>query len=299
MNPHDICMSSLLWDTRTLADFENLNDGDESDLMDYRARINQLSWRPAYQAIPTSDFKIDKYAKLPANFAATDNFPISNMSSVNSGFNRDDRQRAHIWFYYRLMEQVDAEIGTVLDALNVSQYKDNTVIMFTSDHGEMAISHNLTGKNLPYQECQRVPLIFAGKGVPKGVVDLTTPVCNGWDMLPTLLDLAGVEKPATGFLGLSLYDRITKDEALNRKYLYYETVNSYGILGDGRYKYTRFVTTSTNPYTLNPGQTESLFDLHSDPGELNNLVDAASQASKLSELRSALSSEMKRCGTTF
>lgn len=289
MNPHDISMTQLLWGNQTLEDYAGLGP------MEYRARVNQLSWRPTFQAIPASNFQGDGIlATLPANYAPTDKFPIKDFN-ITFNFNVQ-RMRTHIWFYNRLVEQVDAEIGQVLDALESSPYKDNTVIIFTSDHGEMAGAHNLQGKNIPYQESQKVPLIFVGSGVQEHVVDITTPVSNGWDMLPTILDLMDIEKPDE-LHGISLYDKITRNKELDRKYLYYETVNSHGVLEDGRYKYTHFV--ERNPYSLHPGQNESLFDLQTDPGELRNLVDDVSFTAKLIQLRSALAAEMAIRGMSY
>ena len=201
--------------------------------------------------------------------------------------------RVHMWFYYRLMEQVDKEIGKVLDALENSPYKDNTLIVFTSDHGEMACSHGLTGKNHPYQECQKVPLIFVGKNIPEGVVDCTNTVCNGWDMLPTMLDLSGIDVPEE-LNGLSLKKVITDGKKLDRKYLYFETVNSYGVIEDGRYKYTKFGLAGDNE-----NGTEALFDLSEDPGELHNLIFDPDCGQKAGELRAELERQMERYGTSY
>lgn len=284
MNPHDICMTQVLFNDKQLADFK-------ADEIDMRARRNQIAYRSVYRGIDPARFDGDELAKIPANRAPTDRFPYV---KIKDRFAMTDHNiRVHIWFYYRLMEQVDREIGQVLDALEKSPHKDNTLIVFTSDHGEMAGSHGLTGKNLPYEECQKVPMIFAGKGISQGVVDNQTTVCNGWDLLPTMLDLSGLPVPAR-LNGLSLKERMTRGKELDRKYLYYETVNSYGVLEDGRYKYTRFGL-------ADPGENgvESLFDLEKDPGELRNLVFDESYASKLEELRRELPEQMKRFGTSY
>ncbi len=284
MNPHDICMAQLLFNNKQLEDFQT------SDI-EMWARANQIRWRGVYRSMDPTLFDGDQVAKLPFNTAETDRFPLTKLKQPYVGDSH--KTRAHIWFYYRLMEQVDKEIGVVLDALEKSPYKDNTTIIFTSDHGEMAGSHGAVGKNLPYQECQKVPFIFVGKGIKQGVVDNTTPVCNGWDLLPTMLDLAGIDIPKE-LNGLSLKETITEGKALDRKYLYYETVNSYGVLDSGRYKYTRFNV----PQDAENG-TESLFDLDKDPGELHNLVGDASYASKLDELRKELVVQMKRFHTSW
>lgn len=284
MNPHDICMAQLLFNNKQLSDF----DTSEIEMW---ARENQLRWRQAYRSIDPVKFDGDELARLPFNAAETDRFPAVKLKQP---YGEDKHKtRAHIWFYYRLMEQVDKEIGVVLDALETSPYRDNTIVVFTSDHGELAGSHGAVGKNLPYQECQKVPFIFVGKGIRQGVIDNTTPVCNGWDLLPTLLDLANIEIPKE-LNGMSLANTLRTGVSVDRRYLYYETVNSYGILDSGRYKYTRFGLSEAGENGV-----ESLFDLKNDPGELHNLAGDKAYTAKLGELRAVLKTEMKRFGTSW
>ena len=298
MNPHDICMAQLLWST-TQTSLDDFPSADRDELL---ARANQLYWQGIYKAMPPSSWNEGTLAKLPDNYASTsNNFPINNLSSVNSSYSNDARKRASIWFYYRLMEQVDAEIGQVLTALENSPFKDNTVIIFTSDHGDMGISHNLTAKNLPYQECQKVPLIFVGNGVPQGVIDTESLVCSGWDLLPTMLDLMGLPIPneLNGQGGISLLDKMTKNTPITRQYVYTETVNSCVVL-DGTYKYIRFFPTfpggGDSPYTLATGQTEALFNLQTDPGELNNLAGNSSYNTIKETLKTVLQAEVNKRG---
>ena len=277
INPHDICNAAVFFATKK----------------EEREKTNQVEiYREIYRGMDPALFEGEEMAKMPANHATTDRFPIKNFRVQHA---LPSQVKPLNWLYYRLVEQVDREIGVVLDALEKSPYKDNTIIVFTSDHGEMAGAHGLRGKNNPYEECQKVPLIFVGKGVKKGVIDNTTPVCNGWDMLPTMLDMAGLEKPKE-LLGLSLFKTITSGEPVNRQYLYYETVNSYGVLEDGKYKYTHFVPSDF--YELVDGN-ESLFDLENDPGELYNLVYNPEYEAKLKELRVALEAETKVRGITL
>jgi choline-sulfatase len=283
MNPHDICDANFFFSDRT--------PGDDITKIKRRELINMMKHREAYRSIDPSLFEGDQLAKLPANTAHTDRFPIT----VNRPFQDDFKHlKALIWFYYRLVEQVDREIGQILDALEASPYRDNTNIVFTSDHGEMSASHGMRGKNIPYQECQKVPLIFVGKGVKKGVIDNNTPVCNGWDLLPTMLEMSGLAVPKE-LLGISLYGNMSAGAPINRKYIYMETVNSHGVLEDGRYKYTRFVPRENENFELVDGN-EILFDLEKDPGELHNLVYDPSYADKLTQLRAALATEMSLRG---
>ena len=162
--------------------------------------------------------------------------------------------------YHRLTESVDAQIGRVLSALEKSGLEDNTIIVFTSDHGDMNGAHGLTLKNVLFEECQRVPLIIAGKGITPNYADKTTLVCNGLDFLPTLCDLAGIEVPK-GLPGISLKPYLTgKGQKSDRKYIFTEDYNGYQI-NDGRYKYSI--------YEL-PGHPETLTDLKTNPGETIN-----------------------------
>ncbi len=107
------------------------------------------------------------------------------------------------WMYHRLTESVDAQIGRVLAALQKSGLEDNTIIVFTSDHGDMNGAHGLAMKGVMFEECQRVPFIFVGPGIQRGVADRRTLTCNGLDLLPTICDLAGFTPPA-GLPGVSL-----------------------------------------------------------------------------------------------
>lgn len=286
MNPHDICMSKLLFEDKQMSDFADVGD------IESWSRENQLHWRDIYQSLPQADFKTDKYAKIPFNAAETERFPDVKIKRPYA--DSEEKTRAHLWFYYRLMEQVDAEIGMVLDGLENSQYKDNTIIVFTSDHGEMAGAHGAVGKNLPYRECQRVPMIFVGKGISEGVVDTESLVCNGWDLLPTMLDLAGLEIPEE-LHGLSLKNTIENGEKPEREYLYFETVNSFGIVEGCRYKYVHFGRIADE----SGNGTEVLFDLEKDPGELRNLVFDPAYNQKLNELRKELDRQMKVYDTSF
>lgn len=73
--------------------------------------------------------------------------------------------------YCRLVEDVEQQIGRILAALENSGLADHTIVVFTSDHGEMGQSHGLVFKSRLLEEATRTPLIISGPGVKKGVVD--------------------------------------------------------------------------------------------------------------------------------
>jgi len=173
----------------------------------------------------------------------------------------EDQWGLYRWMYHRLTESVDAEIGQVLDALDRSGLKDNTIIVFTSDHGDMGGSHQMVGKGTPFEECLTVPFIFVGKGIKKGGCDTETLVCNGWDFIPTICDLTGVPY-ANDLDGISLAPLLTgKGTFKKREYVFMESAVSF-VVSDGKMKYAVFEA---------PGNPELFVDLKNDPGETVNL----------------------------
>jgi len=192
------------------------------------------------------------------------------------------------WMYYRLTESVDKQIGRVLDALEKAGLEENTIIVFTSDHGEMNGAHGLILKNVLFEECQRVPFIFAGKGIKKNYADKTTLVCNGLDFIPTICDLAGIDCPK-GLTGISLkpylYGQTPK---LDRKFIITESYNGYQI-NDGRYKYSIYELA---------GNPEMLTDLIANPGETKNFVSEPSYKEIKASLKKQLMSDLTRRGLT-
>jgi len=93
--------------------------------------------------------------------------------------------------YAALMEKVDSQIQRVLDELDMQGVLDETVIIFSSDHGEMLGDHGMEGKTRHYQSSTSVPLMISGPGVAKGL-EIHRPVTT-MDIAGTVLDLAGVE----------------------------------------------------------------------------------------------------------
>jgi len=192
------------------------------------------------------------------------------------------------WMYHRLTESVDFQIGRVLTALKNAGLEENTIVVFTSDHGDMNGSHGLILKNVLFEECQRVPLIFSGKGIKSNFVDKSTLVCNGLDFIPTICDLAGIEIPK-GLHGISLKPLLTGERNnTERKYIVTEDYNGFQIT-DGRYKYTI--------YEL-PGNPEILTDLQTNPGEtINYAQDPACKETK-AILKKELMANLSKRGLT-
>jgi arylsulfatase A-like enzyme len=167
--------------------------------------------------------------------------------------------RMYSWVYHRLMEDADRQIGIVLDALKESGLEDNTIVVFTSDHGEMNGAHKSVAKNYFYDESSRVPFLIAGPGVKQGVVDSEHFIAASTDLIPTFCDYAGVTIPE-GVHGKSIRKiaegKSTKDW---RKYVISETAEGRMLRTDG-FKYIYY-----------KNGHEVLYDMKNDHGEMINL----------------------------
>ena len=96
--------------------------------------------------------------------------------------------------YFARVSLIDTHVGRILDTLEETGLVENTVIIFTSDHGEMLGDRRHFSKTVPYEGSSHIPLIFAGPGVPEDLLAGTA--VNTWDVAATILDAAGVKPPA-------------------------------------------------------------------------------------------------------
>jgi len=199
---------------------------------------------------------------FPVNYAQMTNAP-----HLDTYMSFTDRSKLdfYSWSYHRLTEAVDAEIDVVLTALENSQVSDNTIVVLTSDHGDMNGAHQLIMKSRIYDEASKIPFIFYGPGIKQNVTD-TTLANNGLDLLPTLCDLAGIDAP-TGLTGYSLKSQLTDvaPTPIAREYMFYETAIAF-VCMDNRYKYALYDGS---------GITEVLIDLQNDLKETNNVAQDA------------------------
>jgi arylsulfatase A-like enzyme len=201
------------------------------------------------------------------------------------GLSEVELWRLYRWTYYRLVEQADSQVGQLLEMLDECGLEENTVVILTSDHGENNGCHQLKRKNLMYDSCARVPLIIHQKGViPAGVVDEDHLVDIGLDLLPTVCDYAGIEKPAqcTGLSLRPLSERGTVPEW--RDQLVLECRHGRAVVTKD-YKYTRYAESPKNP--------EQLFAFEHRPCECRDLSLEPEYAELLDEYRAKYEQWMK------
>ncbi len=275
LNPHDICYKAGM-DKRYPDKLPEANTKETARLLALQKTLSESEYQS--QIPPHLENRSPISEEQPEMVA---------MSSLSRTWNKDEWD-LYNWMYLRLTESVDALIGRVLTALEKSGLEKNTIIVFTSDHGDMHGAHDLILKNVMFEEAQRVPFILAGKGIKQNFADNSTLVCNGLDFLPTICDLAGIEAPK-GLPGISLKPYLTGEgQKPTRKSIVTEGYNSYQIT-DGRYKYT--------VYEL-PGNPETLTDIYKNPGETNNYCNEIEYSNIKSNLKKELMANLTKRGLT-
>ena len=275
LNPHDICYKAGM-DKRYPDKLPEANAKETARLLELQKSLSDSEYR---SQIPP---RVKNFEPI------NDELPeMVTMASLSRTWN-DDEWDLYSWMYLRLTESVDALIGRVLTALEKSGLKENTIIVFTSDHGDMHGAHGLILKNVMFEEAQRVPFIFAGKGIKRNFADNSTLVCNGTDFIPTICDLVGIDAPKD-LPGISLKPYLTgQRNKPERKFIITEGYHAFEI-NDGRYKYTIFEL---------PGLPETLTDLTKNPGETKNYSNDIEYSQIKSNLKKELMANLTKRGLT-
>ena len=206
---------------------------------------------------------------LPANHHDTlDGKPIEQKNNVvcYMQLNWEESQfRDYIRRYYGYCAYIDRQIGRVLDTLTECGLENNTIVIFSSDHGDMITAHGFIYKmgTCCYQELANVPFIIRAPGVTKpGTVSKS--LVESVDILPTLLDLLDLPG-VSGLHGKSFRKILSTPNTPFRDQVFIHWNGPSFINFDGRWK-----------YALHPrSEIDELYDLQEDPGELKNLVQDA------------------------
>jgi len=210
--------------------------------------------------------------------------------------NDETRWRAYLWYYYRFTEEVDVQIGRVLDALRDKGMLDNTLVIFTSDHGDGMAEKKWAAKLSVYEGPARVPFAMYYKDkIPALGVDKNHLV-SGIDVFPTILDYAGIEIP-DDLKGVSLKKVIEKPDEKFREYVVTELgvdIKDHSLTG-------RMIRTSKYKYNIySKGErNEELFDMIADPLEMKNLAYDEDMQKIKNQLKAELKDWMKQTGDPF
>jgi len=183
-----------------------------------------------------------------------------------------DTLKKAIASYYGKISLIDDRVGRILNTLERRGMRDNTVVIFTSDHGEMAGDHGRLNKRVYYEESVLVPLLISHPGFSStGVANRA--LVDNLDLYPTLLEIAGCE-PSKRCMGRSLVPLLGKtDESRSsdwRDEVFSEVSRQ---TRSGRMNRITMVRTDRFKYAMDDlSRGYMLFDMKDDPGERANLV---------------------------
>ncbi|MCZ6672027.1 MAG: sulfatase-like hydrolase/transferase [Verrucomicrobia bacterium] len=263
-----------------------------------------------------------KQPPLPANYLPAHPFPFRLPGARDeervSGvwFNRDERTiRNEIGREHACSENIDIQIGRVLDKLEVMGELDNTYIFYTSDHGIAVGRHGLQGKQNLYEHSWRVPFIIKGPGISSGT--RTPGNIYLLDVLATFCDLAGIQAPDT-VEGESFKSVLEGKQDTVRDVLYgvfcAETrpglrsvrkgdwkLIKYDVM-DGEVRENQLFNLAENPNEYIPQHHDpeviALTGIRPEPNQ-TNLANDPRYASKLAEMEAVLLTEMRRHDDPF
>ncbi len=257
------------------------------DLYD-RKDINLADYRETGDGIPKIAFhnygELRSYSDIPNKMEFGEQLP-------------EEKQKELIHGYMACISYVDALLGKLLDAVESNGLTDNTVIVLWGDHGYHLGDHSIWCKHSNFEQATRIPLMFAGPGVSKGIIN-DQPV-ELLDVFPTLFQLAGVVAPSQveGVSLVPLLDDnhetiLSKDFAISQ-YTRQTSVIGYSIRTD-RYRYTEWHDnyTSLHPYEESNIIEYELYDYDKDPLETVNWIDDSEYGTIKAGLKSKLKTHL-------
>ncbi|MFB6173019.1 MAG: sulfatase-like hydrolase/transferase [Halobacteriales archaeon] len=217
---------------------------------------------------------------LPESFRPEHPFDNGHLDLRDEGLATHPRDpeeiRRHIADYYAMITHLDAQVGRVLDALEATGERGDTLVAFTADHGLAVGRHGLMGKQNLYDHSLRVPLLLSGPGVPAG--ERRDVLSVHYDLYPTLCELAGLAAPVD-LDGESLVPAI-EDGTAPREALLCAYEDEMRAVREGDLKLIE--------YAVAGRRHTQLFDLAADPAETVDRSEDPASADDLARLRDRL-----------
>ena len=193
----------------------------------------------------------------------------------------EDRIRSARSAYFGMISELDEYIGWIIDELEKTRQLDNTLFIYTADHGEMLGEHGLWLKNVLLENAARVPVIMAGPGLPRGVT-IDTPISHV-DVVATMLEAAGAPAPRE-LRGHSLIPLANGKQGAHPGFAFSESHSEGNCTG------SFMIRKDDWKYLYFTGDEPLLFNLKNDPGELANLAGQKATKAIQGELHAILTS---------
>ncbi|HWB97643.1 MAG TPA: sulfatase/phosphatase domain-containing protein, partial [Bryobacteraceae bacterium] len=197
--------------------------------------------------------------------------------------------------YYGMVSATDAQVGRLLATLDQLGLREDTIVLFTSDHGDMLGSQGERLKRKPWEESIRVPGILRyPRKIPRG--RQSEALFTHVDFAPTLLSLCGV-RPPSGIQGADLSPVVLGERDAGPDSAFFQIFGPYQ--GDGTDDGWRGVRTHRYLYARYQSRPWVLYDLEKDSYEQHNLAGERSAQTALGEMERQLSAWMKRTGDSW
>ncbi len=244
---------------------------------------------------PPESFRQAYYQKpppLPGNFLSQHPFDNGQVSgkgrdeSLADWPRQPDVVRDQLCEYYGLITQLDEQVGRILEAVDRFGYGENTIVVYTADHGLALGSHGLLGKQNVYEHSMGCPLVVRGPGIPAG--QSTSALTYLLDLYPTLCGYAGVEVPE-GIDGHDLRPVFEGTQENVRESIFLAYQDKMRTI---RHDALKLHVYPEIDYQL-------LFDLEADPLEMTNLAVEPERSKDVKRLLAQMKQWQQRLGDTL
>ncbi len=247
--------------------------------------------------VPSEYYTMFKTKSLPnpPNYKPSNDDPYADSWASLSA---DDRTKLETWrrLYYAMTANLDWNFGRLMNFLDESGLAENTLVVFTSDHGEMFGSQGRAAKNTFYEEASRVPFLMRWPGrIPTGQV--SDACISSVDFMPTFLGLMGLKMPSCAE-GLNLSHLALGQSGAEPEFALLQNTGAcaawqngyeWRAVRDKQYTYAKYKVDGK----------ELLFDNIADPYQMTNLAGNALHQDKLNELRNKMNAKMNSISDTF
>lgn len=210
----------------------------------------------------------------------------------------EERKELPSWMrcYDAMVACLDESIGILMNAVKRMGLDEDTIIVFSSDHGECFGAHGRRAKNIFYEEAVRVPFFLRMPG-GKHAAASTDALLNTVDLMPTLCDLLDLECPKD-VQGQSLAGIITGENTSEPKFQFMQGMGAVAAWGDG-YEWRGLRNKQFTYAKYRVDGMELLFDHVNDPYQMHNLIDDPAYADVLKEMKMQMQAEMARINDNF
>ena len=242
------------FETDIAINFLTNNNSERDDQKPFALFVNYNPPHSPYDSREDTDY--GAYDKYYANAAPEDRLPRrENVALCSPEF----EERARVYFSH--VSGIDRCVGRLMDALYTIGQRENTIVVYTSDHGEMLGSHGLMSKNVPYEEATAIPFVMR---YPQKISHRIEPLfLSAVDIMPTILDLSEISIP-NGVAGKSYAELLVSGEGESPMTALFTQMKRKGV----RTRKYLFSVSYKNEEEY--GET-MLFDIEEDPYQMKNL----------------------------